>query len=186
MTITFEPADASRDRAVLMQLNVEYLDWLDVNIRHDYRIDLNRLLGRPIPEYVAATLDGLCAPSPPEGVFYLVHRKGRVVGMGGLRRTSDGASEMKRVFVRPSQRGGGVGSAIVKRLISDAESFGYTCMRLDSAPFQISAHRLYQAEGFRDRTPYDDVEIPGELHHNWRFMERGLPMADGTSAPRAC
>ena len=172
--ITFEPADARRDHAMLTQLNVEYLNWLDVNIRRDYQIDLDELLGRSIPDYVAATLDGLCAPSPPEGVFYLVHSNGHVVGMGGLRGTSDGASEMKRVFVRPSQRGGGVGSAIVTRLISDAESFGYTCMRLDSAPFQTSAHRLYEAEGFRDRTPYDGVEVPRELHHNWRFMERGL------------
>ena len=71
--ITFEPADARRDHAMLTQLNVEYLNWLDVNIRRDYQIDLDGLLGRSIPDYVAATLDGLCAPSPPEGVFYLVH-----------------------------------------------------------------------------------------------------------------
>jgi GNAT superfamily N-acetyltransferase len=174
MTITFEPADAHRDHAVLTELNVEYLDWLDANIRRDFGMSLPSLLGQPIHDYVAATLDKLCAAELPEGVFYIVHSDGRVAGMGGVRRTSSGASEMKRVFVRPDQRGGGLGIAIVKRLISDAESFGYTSMQLDSGPFMTSAHRLYESEGFRDRPIYDDAEVPSELHHNWRFMERSL------------
>ena len=174
MAITFEPADARRDHAVLTELNVEYLEWLDANIRRDFGMSLPSLLGEPIHEYVAATLDKLCAAEPPEGVFYIVHRDGRVVGMGGVRRSSEGASEMKRVFVRPDQRGGGLGLAIVRRLISDAESFGYASMRLDSGPFMTSAHRLYESEGFRDRPIYDDAEVPSELHHNWRFMERSL------------
>ena len=84
---------------------------------------------------MAATLDKLCAAEPPEGVFYVVRRGGSVAGMGGVRRTSDGASEMKRVFVLPEQRGGGLGATIVRRLVSDASSFGYTSIRLDSGPF---------------------------------------------------
>lgn len=174
MEITFEPADAHRDRTVLTQLNIEYLDWLDENVQHDFGISLPALLGQPIPDYVAATLDKLCEAEPPEGVFYTVRRDGRVVGMGGVRRTSDGASEMKRVFVRPDQRGGGLGAIIVQRLILDATSYGYASMRLDSGPFMTSAHRLYEAEGFRDRPIYDGAEVPSELHHNWRFMERPL------------
>ena len=172
--ITFEPADAGRDRAVLTELNVAYLDWLDANIQRDFGLELPALLGDPIVDYVAATLDKLCAAEPPEGVFYLVRRNGGVVGMGGVRRTGDGVSEMKRVFVRPDQRGGGLGATIVRRLIADATSFGYASMRLDSGPFMTSAHRLYEAEGFRDRPIYDGAEVPSELHHNWRFMECSL------------
>ena len=172
--ITFEPADAGRDRSVLTELNIAYLDWLDANIQHTFGLDLPALLGQPIAEYVAATLDKLCASEPPEGVFYVVRRDGTVVGMGGVRRTNDGASEMKRVFVRPDQRGGGLGATIVRRLVADAMSFGYSSMRLDSGPFMTSAHRLYEAEGFRDRPIYDGAEVPSELHHNWRFMERSL------------
>jgi GNAT superfamily N-acetyltransferase len=174
LEITFEPADACRDRAVLTELNVAYLDWLNANIEHSFGLDLPALLGQPIGEYVAATLDELCAAEPPQGVFYLVRRDGGVVGMGGVRRTGDGASEMKRVFVRPDQRGGGLGATIVRRLVADATAFGYASMRLDSGPFMTSAHRLYEAEGFRDRPIYDGAEVPSELHHNWRFMERNL------------
>jgi GNAT superfamily N-acetyltransferase len=174
LVITFESADACRDRAVLTEFNVAYLDWLDANIQREFGLDLPALLGQPIAEYVAATLETLCAAEPPEGVFYLVRREGRAVGMGGVRRTSDGQSEMKRVFVRPDERGGGLGATIVRRLISDATSFGYATMRLDSGPFMTSAHRLYEAEGFRDRLAYDGVEVPVELQQNWRFMERSL------------
>lgn len=46
---------------------------------------------------------------------------------------------------------------------------------LDFGPFMMSAHRLYEAEGFRDRPIYDDAEVPSVLHHDWRFMERSLP-----------
>jgi len=181
MVITFEPADARNDHAVLTALNIEYLEWLDVNIRRDFDISLPTLLDQSIEEYVAATLDTLCAPVPPEGVFYLVHRDGRVVGMGGVRRAGADACEMKRVFVRPDQRGGGLGISIVQRLISDATAFGYASMRLDSGPFMTSAHRLYESEGFRDRPIYEAAEVPSELHHNWRFMERSLSRAAGTT-----
>ncbi len=145
MATTFEPADARRDRAVLTELNVAYLGWLDMNIQHAFGLDLPTLLGQPIADYVAATLDKLCAATPPEGVFYLVRRDGEV------------------------------GATIVRRLIADAALFGYASMRLDSGPFMTSAHRLYEAEGFRDRPICDGAEVPSELHHDWRLMERSLP-----------
>jgi GNAT superfamily N-acetyltransferase len=174
MTVTFELADARRDRAPLTEFNIGYLDWLDANIQRDFGVRLSALLGESIPAYVARTLPQLCAASPPQGAFYLVRRDGRAVGMGGVRRTSDGAAEMKRVFVLPDQRGTGLGGVIVKRLIADAASFGYRSMRLDSGPFMTSAHRLYEAEGFRDCPRYEGAEVPSELHDNWRFMELEL------------
>ena len=57
MAITFEPADAHRDRVVLTELNVAYLDWLDANIRQAFGLDMPTLLGQPVVEYVDATLD---------------------------------------------------------------------------------------------------------------------------------
>lgn len=174
MSITFERAEAERDRAPLTAMNVRYMEWIGQNIRRDFGLELTDLIGGPIPAYVAATLDKLCEAGPPEGVFYIVYRDGRPAGMGGVRRLPDGVCEMKRVFVSPDQRGGGIGAVIVKRLIADAEAFGYAQMRLESGPFMTSAHRLYEAAGFRDRSPYEGVEVPTELHHNWRFMERAI------------
>ena len=171
MTISFEAANSRLHPSALTQLNTQYLEWLDLNIRRDFGFTLPALLGQSIADYVAGSLEKLCAAQPPEGVFYLVRHSGQLAGMGGVRRTPDGASEMKRVFVRPDHRGGGLGAKIVKRLIADAEAFGYSTMRLDSGPFMTSAHRLYEAEGFRDRPVYEGAEVPAEVHHNWRFME---------------
>jgi len=184
MTVTFETADAVRDREALTELNSQYLEWLDAGISADFGITLAALLGQSIHDYVAGSLDKLCSARPPEGAFYLVRSDGQLAGMGGVRRTPDGASEMKRVFVRPDQRGGGLGAIIVRRLISDAEAFGYSSMRLDSGPFMRSAHRLYEADGFRDRSAYEGAEVPAEVHHNWRFMERLLvgPQRDDSPA----
>lgn len=178
MTVTFEAADAGRDRDVLLDLNIRYFEWMELCIRRDFGIELSGLLGGSIPDYVASALDKLCAARPPEGVFYIVRRDGQPAGMGGLRRLADGISEMKRVFVLPEQRGGGLGGIIVKRLIGDSDVFGYPAMRLDSGPFMASAHKLYEAEGFTDRYAYDGVEVPVELRHNWRFMERAQPPCD--------
>lgn len=172
MTITFEAAEAQRDRALMLDLNIQYVQWLELCVRGDFGVELSELLGGSIPAYVESALDKLCAARPPEGVFYIVRRNGKLAGMGGVRRLADGASEMKRVFVLPDQRGGGLGAIIVKRLIADSDAFGYTTMRLDTGPFMGSAHRLYEAEGFRDRDAYEGAEVPSQLHHNWRFMER--------------
>lgn len=172
MTITFEPADAKRDREVMLDLNVRYFEWMEQCIRRDFGIEVAGLLGGSIPDYVASVIDKLCAAQPPEGVFYVVRRNGQPAGMGGVRRLADGVSEMKRVFVAPDQRGGGLGSTIVKRLIADSDAFGYPVMRLDTGPFMASAHKLYEIEGFRDCDAYAGAEVPAELRHNWRFMER--------------
>ena len=104
---------------MLTELNIAYLDWLDANIeQHTFGLDLPALLGQPIAEYVAATLDKLCASKPPEGVFYVVGATERSSAWACAAHQRLGASEMKRGFVRPDQRGGGLGATIVRRLIS--------------------------------------------------------------------
>lgn len=49
MEITFEPADARRDRAVLTELNIAYLDWLDASIQEAFELDLRHCWGSPSP-----------------------------------------------------------------------------------------------------------------------------------------
>lgn len=159
---------------MLLDLNIGYFEWLAGYIRRDFALEVWDMVGGSIPAYVASELDKLCAARPPEGVFCSVRRDGTPAGMGGLRRLPSGTSEMKRGFVLPDHRGSGPGGIIVRRLIADSNSFGYPTMLLDTGPFMTSAHRLYEAEGFRDREVYEGAEPPPELHYNWRFMEHGL------------
>lgn len=175
MTFTFDRADPVRDREPLVRFNVAYLEWLEAEIGRSHGCSLTALLERPIPDYVAATLDKLCAETPPAGVFYVVRLDGAPVGMGGLRRVRGGVAEVKRIYACPSVRGRGLGAAVLNRLIDDARAFGFRELMLDSGPFMTSAHRLYEAAGFEDIPAYPEAEVPEPLRHDWRFMR--LPLA---------
>lgn len=174
MSLVFERADPVADHDTLVLLNIEYLNWAAKNIDEAFGMSLADLLGLPIPEYVEGALEKLCEGTPPSGVFYLVRNNGAVAGMGGLRTVKPGIVEMKRVYVLPNQRGGGLGAKITQRLVEDAKLFGHREMWLDTGPFMTSAHRLYESLGFRDIPAYPEAEVPEELHQSWRFMARSL------------
>jgi len=170
MNLDFVRADLVRDRHVLVRFNVAYLNWIGEAVQERFGLSLPDILGAPIPDYVEAALEKLCAGTPPSGVFYVVLDGEAAVGMGGLRRVREGVGEIKRIYVPEAVRGGGVGAKILDRLMHDARAFGYRELVLDTGPFMTSAHRLYDAAGFVDVPPYSEAEVPEALHHDWRFM----------------
>jgi GNAT superfamily N-acetyltransferase len=91
--------------------------------------------------------------------LYLAEIEGEPVGMGALRPLAPDVAEIKRMYVRPSTRGLGVGRAILQRLIDDARGLGYKTIKLDSAPFMHEAHALYRSAGF----------VPTGPHKGWEF-----------------
>lgn len=172
MTVpTFKLADPIADRAALLDINIEYVAWVFAGIEQAFGVRAVDILGSEARDYVPTVIDKVCGDAPPRGVFYLIEDDGVVVGMGGLRRLADGVAELKRVYVRPSQRGKGLGELILRRILDDARAFGYRCIRLDSAPFMKSAQALYRAKGFVERASYAGVEVPEAFHANWSFME---------------
>jgi GNAT superfamily N-acetyltransferase len=170
MDLNFVRADLEQHRELLIRFNIEYLRWSDDCVRDHFGLLLPDLLGMPIPDYVQNSLDKLCEETPPHGVFYIVFNGEVALGMGGLRRVRDGVGEIKRIYVSRASRGGGVGAKTLDRLVSDAQSFGYQQLLLDTGPFMTSAHRLYEAVGFVDIPPYEEAEVPKALQHDWRFM----------------
>lgn len=167
-------ADAALHRRQLVGLNIEYLGWvLDGfgKITGKSGVDM---LGMDLASYVESTVNKVCGDAPPRGAFYLVELDGALAGMGGLRFVRNGVAEVKRIYVRPAFRGKRLGDAILQRILSDAKSYGYQRMVLDTAPFMQSAQRVYEQHGFLDRPPYDEVEAPKELHPYIRFMEKSL------------
>ena len=180
--LVFRPADLGTHRAVLLELNLEYVSWISARLEELFRVSVADVVGMPVPEYVASVIDKVCGDPPPKGCFYLVEWNGQVAGMGGLRRIRRDTAELKRVFVRPSFRGHRIGGALVNRLLQDAERFGFGGIFLESGPFMHSAHRLYTAAGFVDRPPYPEAEVPVVLHDRWRFMERSFGAGKGRTA----
>ena len=170
MNLQFERVDLVRDREVLTRFNVAYLNWVAAGVEERFALSLAGLLGMPIPAYVDSALGKLCEGTPPAGVFYLALDGNAAIGMGGLRRVSEGVAEIKRIYVSEAVRGGGAGAKILDRLVQDARAFGYQELVLDTGPFMTSAHRLYEVAGFVDIPPYPGAEVPEALHHDWRFM----------------
>lgn len=94
--------------------------------------------------------------APPQGRLYIALWDGVPSGCAALRGLEEDTCEMKRLYVRPGNRGRHIGGALVERLIADARDIGYRHMRLDTFPFMESAIRLYRRYGFYDIPRYND------------------------------
>lgn len=173
-TVRLVPADLAVHRSVLVELNVEYLTWLEQLSEEHFGLRLADLLGADVRTYTEEALDAMVAAAQRHGAFYLLEVDGSLEGMGGLRRFADGVAEVKRMYVRPGHRGRRLGAVILTRLIDDARALGFDQLRLDTGPFMGAAHRTYEAAGFVDREAYEGAEVPKQLWSNWRFMELSL------------
>jgi GNAT superfamily N-acetyltransferase len=172
--VEFIQASLVADRAALLELNVEYVSWVLAEMEKLFAVPADHIVGMPAREYVPTVIDKLCGISPPLGVFYLVTVDNRLAGMGGLRSVTEAEAEIKRLYIRPAFRGQRLGQEVLLRLLADAKAFGYRNAVLDSALFMKSAHRLYESNGFVDRSAYEGVEVPAQFRTCWRFMERAL------------
>ncbi|HEY8722398.1 MAG TPA: GNAT family N-acetyltransferase [Gaiellaceae bacterium] len=99
------------------------------------------------------------AYAPPRGALLLA----RGAGCVGLRPIDETTCEMKRLYVRPSARGTGLGRRLVEAIVGQAHNLGYAQMRLDTVPGMDSARSLYERLGFREIPPYRPNPIPGAL-----------------------
>ena len=88
---------------------------------------------------------------------------GALVGSVAVKRLPDGAAELKRLYVRPSARGTGLGRRLAAAAIERARELGYTTMRLDTLPRMETARGIYASLGFLPSEPYSDNPIPNVL-----------------------
>jgi ribosomal protein S18 acetylase RimI-like enzyme len=118
----------------------------------------------------AEELAGLPGPyAPPPGRLLLALVEGAPRGCVALRALPGGDCEMKRLYVRPGQRGLGLGRLMVARVLDDARAIGYRRVLLDTLPSMARAAAMYEALGFVDVAPYRHNPVPGS-----RFMALAL------------
>lgn len=93
---------------------------------------------------------GAAELGPPGGVFLVGFDSGRSpVCCGGIKRLSEDACEIKRMYVVPLARRGGVGHLLLEALEDEARQLGYRTARLDTGPRQPHAERMYRLAGYR-------------------------------------
>jgi ribosomal protein S18 acetylase RimI-like enzyme len=147
--ISIAPAGFPADREAVLGLFREYVDGLGVDLSFQS------------VEAELADLPGKYAP--PAGLILLARNDGgEPVGCIALRPlTAHGACEMKRLYVRPSARGTGLGRRLAEAVIARAATLGYVRMWLDTLTTMQPAQALYESLGFRDAEAYYENPLPG-------------------------
>lgn len=131
-------------RAPAQQLLRQYGAFLKASGSHDnFRYDLleQEIATLPVPY----TESG--------GAFLVATDKGSVSGCIAYRqfaeRPGEGACELKRLYVRPSAQGRGIGSELITAAMDHARSRGYTMAYLDTDPVTMpAALHAYRKLGF--------------------------------------
>ena len=142
-------------------------EWFDFLV-NDAGIDMGY-------QSIEAELAGLPgAFGPPRGRMWLAHDDtDEAVGCVTLRPMKDeGACELKRLYVKPANRGTGLGRALTVQAIDEARTMGYRLMRLDTGTFLDASRRLYASLGFVETGPY--YEVPPDVLRVTVFMELRL------------
>lgn len=110
----------------------------------------------------AAELAALPTPYvPPAGALLIAQVDDAVAGCVGMRRLDERTAEMKRLYVRTTCRGLGLGERLVRAVIEAADAAGYRELRLDTLPSMVSAQALYRRLGFVEIPPYGTSYLPG-------------------------
>ncbi|HEY7688215.1 MAG TPA: GNAT family N-acetyltransferase [Dongiaceae bacterium] len=106
------------------------------------------------------------AYAPPLGRLFLVHVDGRPAGCIALRPLDEDRNrcEMKRLYLRPGNRGLGLGRRLAELVIAEARSIGYRKLVLDTLADMKEARALYAGLGFREIPAYYDNPLPGVLY----------------------
>ena len=140
---------------LLRELFLEYAQSLDFDLSFQgFTEELENLPG----EYAS-----------PRGVILLATATGVAAGCVALRPLEQHICEMKRLYVRPSFQGQGIGRQLAEAVIQAARKRNYKKMRLDTVPSMVSAISMYKSLGFNLIPAYRVNPIPGTS-----YMEKTL------------
>ncbi|MFF4345606.1 GNAT family N-acetyltransferase [Kitasatospora sp. NPDC001540] len=127
----------------------------------EYQAEVRRRWSGPPPaEPLPAEAPADLELAPPDGVFLLARLDGHPVGCAGVRAfapapATPATGELKRLYVRPSARGHGLGRLLLAAAEDAARALGHARLRLDTMAELAEARTLYTATGYADIPPYN-------------------------------
>ncbi len=93
----------------------------------------------------------------PFGGIILCKNGTACIACTGIRKIDAQNAELKRMFVKPSFHGKGIGSALLKMALQLARDCGYKKVKLDTLNTMLPAMEFYKKYGFK--------EIPAYYHN---------------------
>jgi GNAT superfamily N-acetyltransferase len=88
--------------------------------------------------------------SPPEGGYLIGWERDVPIAGGGFTRHDSITAEIRRMYVRPEERGRGVARLLLGAVESAVRAAGYARAILDTGPQQPHAEALYRSAGYVD------------------------------------
>lgn len=147
--------------------------------RGDCHVHRESLLASAASELIAATNADLSQRYPEagachfrldpqeveegRGAFLIAYVDGVHVGCGAMRKLDEATAELKRMYVRPSHRGRGVGGAILAALEAEARKLGVKRVVLETGVRQHEALAMYRGAGYVTIEPYADEYFDSPL-----------------------
>jgi len=86
--------------------------------------------------------------APGQGAFVVAYLDDLAIGCGAIRRVDEATAELKRMYVRPSSRGQGVGSSLVAALEREARVLAVARVVLETGNRLVPAIKLYESMGY--------------------------------------
>jgi GNAT superfamily N-acetyltransferase len=167
MTTILE-ANMPDHHVIVHDLLAEYLRWVCNKIYADYKVVFNA------ESMIVHDMETIDIFLPPKGFVLISYEDGFPSGCVCVRTLAERIAELKRMYVRPAFRGKGIGTKLVQEAVQRIRKTMCSAIRLDSAEFMTSAHRVYRSLGFTEIAPYEGSEIPKEYQTHWVFMELNL------------
>jgi len=99
----------------------------------------------------------LAAPEQHYRHIWVLKAEGTVVGSVAITPPEDGTTTLKRMYLRPEQRGQGWGRRLLEAALHEAQRVGCHTILLDTTDRQHAARRLYDRAGFRLITKEEGV-----------------------------
>lgn len=90
--------------------------------------------------------------------FFIARYDGEPAGCGGLKMFGIDYGEVKRMYVRPTYRGLGLGKLMLNRLAEYARERQAGVLRLETGIYQTEAIGLYERYGFQRRPPFGEYK----------------------------